>query len=369
MKKISKIMSVLILGAALVAVGGPAAAINLDGADNSSATGIHPIQGQAQVDNITIVYEVFGPADRETVLLIAGAGAQMTMWSDELCEELVERGYRVVRFDNRDTGLSTHLDHLGQPDWVEFFTAASEGRPPPVPYTITDMANDSVGLLDALGIERAHIVGASMGGAIAQRIAIHHPERTCSLTLFFSETGNPEMPGPTEEFLALPPPPPAGSDVETIVEHEVLVAGALGSPAYPTDEDVIREYILSNIERGGYDPIALERHSAAVMADGDRRELLNRLKVSTIVLHGDSDILVPVENGHDLAANIPGARLIVVRGMGHDIPEQLEPLFADAIALAATNSICESYPDQDDGTIRWTLPVFPAGPRLFEVRI
>lgn len=367
MKRIAKIMSVLILGAALVAVGGPAAAINLDDADNNSATGIHPIQGQAQVDNITIVYEVFGPADRETVLLIAGAGAQMTMWSDELCEELVERGYRVVRFDNRDTGLSTHLDHLDRPDWEEIIAAANESRPLPLPYTVTDMANDSVGLLDALEIEKAHVVGASMGGAIAQRIAIHHPERTCSLTLFFSETGNPEMPGPTEEFLALPPPPPAGSEIEEIVEHEVLVARTLGSPAYPTDEDVLREYSRQNVERD-YDPIAQERHSAAITAESDRRELLNRLNVSTIVLHGDSDILVPVENGHDLAANIPGARLIVVRGMGHDIPEQLEPLFADAIALAATNSTCGSYPVQDDGTIRWTLPVLPAGPRLFEVR-
>ncbi|MCK9307618.1 MAG: alpha/beta fold hydrolase [Methanoculleus sp.] len=367
MKRISKIMSALILGAALVAVGGPAAAINLDGPDNSPATGVHPIQGQAQVDNITIFYEVFGPADRETVLLIAGAGAQMTMWSNGLCAELVERGYRVVRFDNRDTGLSTHLDHLGRPDWVEFFTAASEGRPPPVPYTITDMANDSVGLLDALGIERAHIVGASMGGAIAQRIAIHHPERTCSLTLFFSETGNPEMPGPTEEFLALPPPPPAGSDVEAIVEHEVLVARTLGSPAYPTGEDVLREYSRQNVERD-YDPIALERHSAAITAESDRRELLNQLNVSTVILHGDSDILVPVENGYDLAANIPGADLIVVPGMGHDIPEQLEPAFADAITQAATNATCENDPAQADGTIRWTRPVFPAGPRLFAVR-
>lgn len=364
MKGIAKIMIAAILGAALVAAGGLAAAASPD----SPSTWVHRTWGQAQVGNITIFYETFGPADRETVLLISGAGAQMTMWSDELCEELVERGYHVVRFDNRDTGLSTRLDHLGRPDWEEFFTAASEGRTPPVPYTITDMMNDAVGLLDALGIRRAHIVGASMGGAIAQRIAIHHPERACSLTLFSSETGNPGMPGPTEEFLALPPPPPAGSDVEDIVEHEVLVAGALASPAYPTDEEVIREYTLSNIERGGYDPIALERHSAAVMADGDRRELLNRLNLPAVVLHGDADPLVPVENGYDLAANIPGAELIVVPGMGHDIPVQLEPAFADAIARAAANATCESDRAQGGGTIRWTLPVFPAGPRFFEVR-
>ena len=367
MKGISKIMIAVILGTALVAAGGLAAAASPNGTGDSPAMGIHRTQGQAQVDNITIFYETFGPADRETVLLIAGAGAQMTMWSDELCEELAGRGYHVVRFDNRDTGLSTRLDHLGRPDWEEFFTAVSEGRTPPVPYTITDMANDAVGLLDALDIKRAHIAGASMGGAIAQRIAIHHPERACSLTLFSSETGNPEMPGPTEELLTLPPPPPAGSDIETIVEHEVLVAGVLGSPAYPTDEEVIREYTQSNIERGGYDPIALERHSAAVMADGDRRELLKRLNLTTVVLHGDADPLVPVENGYDLAANIPGAELTVVPGMGHDIPVQLEPAFADAITRAATNATCESNPDQD-GTIRWTLPVFPAGPRLFEVR-
>ena len=366
--KLSRVMGAIILGAVLVAVSGLVAAACPDGAGDSLMTGVHRTRDQVQVDNITIVYETFGPADRETVLLIAGAGAQMTMWSDELCVDLVDRRKIIIIFDNRDTGLSTHLDHLGQPDWVEFFTAESEGRPPPVPYTITDMANDSVGLLDALEIERAHIVGASLGGAIAQRIAIHYPERVCSLTLFFSETGNPDMPGPTEEFLALPPPPPAGSDVEDIVEHEVLVAKALASPAYPTDEGVIREYVLCNLERGGHAPIALERHSAAVLADGDRRGLLNRLNLSTVVLHGDADPLVPVENGYDLAENIPGADLIVVPGMGHDLPEQLEPAFADAITRAATNATCESYPDRDDGTIRWTLPVFPAGPRLFEVR-
>jgi pimeloyl-ACP methyl ester carboxylesterase len=176
-----------------------------------------------------------------------------------------------------------------------------------------------------------------MGGHIAQRVAIHHPERTLSLTSIASDTGNPEMPGPSAEVLALPPPPPAGSDIETIIAREVLVWKTLGSPAYPTDEAVLRERIRRDVERN-YDPVDLERQAAAVLAEGDRRDFLRRLMVPTVVLHGDADIIVPVENGRDTAATIPGAELRIIEGVGHDIPLQLVTVFADAITAAAARA-------------------------------
>lgn len=176
-----------------------------------------------------------------------------------------------------------------------------------------------------------------MGAAIAQLVALDYPERTRSLTSISGETGNLEMPGPTEDVLALPPSPPAGSDIETIVAHQVLVWEVLGSPAYPTDQDLLRERIRREVERS-HDPIDLERQEAAIFAAGDRRERLRRLDVPTVVLHGDADKIVPVENGRDTAANIPGAELIIVPGMGHDVPLQLVPTFADAITQAAVRS-------------------------------
>jgi pimeloyl-ACP methyl ester carboxylesterase len=299
--------------------------------------------GFVAANGITLAYESFGPADREVILLIAGAGAPLTMWPDELCEELVRRGYRVIRFDNRDTGLSTHLDALGHPDWEALFTALAAGTPVPAPYTMSDMTNDAVGLLDALGIAQAHLVGASMGGHIAQRIAIEHPARARSLTSISSDTGNPEMPGPTETVLALPPPPPAGSPPEDIIARELLVRRTLASPAYPTDDQRLREEIRRDLARG-YDAVGLERQTAAILAEGDRREALRQLALPTVVLHGDSDLLVPVANGHDTAANIPGAELRIIEGMGHDIPLQLIPDFADAITAAASAAATAAAP-------------------------
>lgn len=198
-------------------------------------------KGKAQVNDLSIAFESYGEDDREAILLISGLGAQLTMWPDELCEELVQRGYRVIRFDNRDTGLSTHLDSLGRPNWEAIGKAATSGDPVPLPYSLEDMAKDAVGLLNALGIEQAHVAGASMGGAIAQIMAIHHPDRVLSLTSISSETGNPEMPGPTEEVLTMPPAPPAGSDMEVIIEREIAVRKIIGSPAHPTNKKLLRK--------------------------------------------------------------------------------------------------------------------------------
>lgn len=291
-------------------------------------------QGVVEANGISIAYESWGGKDREAILLIAGYGAQLTMWPDELCEELVRRGYRVIRFDNRDVGLSTHLKDLGRPDWQAFGAALQAGEVPSVAYTMTDMADDAVGLLDALGIERAHIVGASMGGIIAQRVAIHHPDRARSLTTIFSHTGRPDMPGMSADLAKLPLPLPPGSDLEQIIDREVLVLKAIGSPAHPTDERVLRERVRRDVMRS-YEPYDLERQTAAILADGDRRPLLRRLNVPTVVLHGDADVMVPVANASDTAESIPGAELRIVEGMGHDIPLQLIDTFADAIESAA----------------------------------
>lgn len=289
---------------------------------------------QAEVNGLTITYERFGPDRGETILLIAGLGTQLTMWHEELCEKLAGHGYRVIRFDNRDTGLSTHLDDKGSPDWEAIGTAAYLGESLPLPYSLEDMAEDAAALLDALGIERAHLVGASMGGGIAQLVAINHPERVLSLTSIFSDTGNPGSPGPSEEIMMLPPSPPAGSDIETIIERELTVWEIIGSPDYPVDKDILREWIIRDTERS-YNPGGVERQAAAVMFAGDRRDGLQNLDIPVMIIHGDADILVPVENAYDLQQNIPDAELRIIKGLGHDIPVELIEEFANAFIAAA----------------------------------
>lgn len=297
----------------------------------------YPQSGQVQVNDLTIAYESFGSEEDEVILLIPGLGAQLTMWPVELCEELAERGYRVIRFDNRDNGLSTHLDSLGRPDWQAIGEAAGTGASLPLPYSLKDMADDAVGLLDALNIEKAHIAGASMGGGIAQLVAIHYPDRVLSLTSLLSDTGNPDMPGPSEEAMALPPAPPAGSDMEEIIKRELAVRKIIGSPGFSTDEEQLRERVRSDVERS-YNPMGVERQAAAVMFAGDRREELRNLDIPAVVLHGDADILVPVENGKDTVENIPGAELRIIEGLGHDLPTEIINEFADAIVAAASRA-------------------------------
>jgi pimeloyl-ACP methyl ester carboxylesterase len=297
-------------------------------------------EGKAQANGITIAYESFGPADREVMLLIMGNGAQLTAWPSELIDELVKRGYRVVIYDNRDVGLSTKFDSAGVPDANAVIEARVAGRPSPLPYDLGDMANDAVGLLDALGVKKAHVVGVSMGGMIAQLVAADHPDHVLSLTSIMSTSGNPAVPFPADPqaFAKLPRPAPDG-DKEATIASAVKLIQALAGPVYPHDEKSIRDLIVRSMKRSDYRP-GMARHNAlsALGIFEDRRPKLKTIKVPTVVVHGAIDPLMSVEGGKDTAKNIPGAELRIVPGMGHDLPVALVKTLADAITSAASRA-------------------------------
>jgi pimeloyl-ACP methyl ester carboxylesterase len=298
-------------------------------------------EGQVKANGITIAYRSFGREERPAVLLIMGYANQLTQWPVELCEELVRRGYRVIAFDNRDVGLSTKFDAAGPPDWKAITEAMAAGRPAPLSYTIHDMAKDAVGLLDALGVKKAHLVGASMGGIIAQIVATDYLEHALSLTSLAAPSGRPGLPIIARPDVAarIPPPAPVGYR-KAYIEVRVKGSQFLGSPSYPTDEKRLRERFTADVERS-YAPAGEARQAAVALVATveDRRERLKTVRVPTVVVHGTEDPLVPVDAGRDVAANIPGAELRLIPGMGHDLPIQLASTIADAITAAARRSI------------------------------
>lgn len=287
---------------------------------------------QITANNLQIEYESFGAESAPVVLLIMGLGAQLGRWNTELCEALVARNYRVLRFDNRDCGLSSKLDAAGIP---EVGRALRTGTPLVAPYTLEDMAADSVGLLDALGIEKAHIVGASMGGAIAQIVAARYPQRTLSLTSIMSTSSHPDLPPPTREAAqALMAPLPPTRDKEVLIEDALQRQLAVASPDFPSCPERLRE-VLTEEHARGFHPPGVARQLAAFLVSGDRRALLATIKAPTLVLHGAEDPLIPVACGYDVAAHIPGAKMRVIEGLAHDLPLALTEVFADAIASVA----------------------------------
>jgi pimeloyl-ACP methyl ester carboxylesterase len=296
--------------------------------------------GRVQANGITIAYESSGDVSRETVLLVAGSAMQLTGWPKELRDELVKRGYRVVVFDNRDIGLSTKFDDAGLPDFGAVMKAAAEGTPAPLPYTVYDMAADAIGLLGALGIKQAHIVGVSMGGMIAQIVATNYPERTLSLTTMMASDGKPGLPiiAKPERFPQTPPPGPDAAK-QAYVEYQVKVRSAMAGPKYaPSEQDLTRK-ILAEVERSFCIPCEARQGAASLFtALEDRRARLETIRVPTVVVHGDEDPLVPLEAGRDVAAHIRGAELRVIPGMGHDIPPALVTTVADAISAAASRA-------------------------------
>lgn len=282
--------------------------------------------------NIRLEYERFGRESAPVILLIMGLGAHMQRWNVEICDGLVARGFCVIRFDNRDAGLSSRLDAAGVPPLGEVMSAALQGKVPAIPYTLCDMAADTLGLMDALGIAAAHVVGISMGGAIAQIHAAQHPSRVRSLNLLMTSSGSPTLPGPTPAAAAsLFAPLPRDRSRESIVADGMRRYFAVASPAYPSAPAWVQAMLEAEYDRG-FHPSGVARQLAAIIAGGDRRPLLAQIRVPTRVLHGAEDPLIPPACGEDIARHVPGAVLELIEGMGHDLPLALTGRLVDAIA-------------------------------------
>lgn len=289
---------------------------------------------KAQANGIEIEYETFGEPTNPAVLLIMGLAAQLTRWPMPLVEDLVARGYFVIRYDNRDVGLSTKFDDAPVPELPALIGAMMTGQKPDVPYTLNDMAADAVGLLDALDIRRAHVMGASMGGMIAQLVAAAYPDRVLSLTSIMSSTGNPALPPSKPEAMAVLTTRPTGNDRDVMIAHGIRGERVIGSPGYPVEESTLRARVERDFDRMHYPPGA-GRQLAAVVSNGDRRAAIATIKAPTMVIHGADDPLVPVEAGRDTAATIPGAEITEVSGMGHNLPDALIPTVLDAFEKVA----------------------------------
>jgi pimeloyl-ACP methyl ester carboxylesterase len=279
----------------------------------------HSEEKTIHANGIEIVYDTFGAPSDPAMLLIMGLGEQLIAWDEELCRQLAGKGYWVIRFDNRDVGLSTKFDEAGVPDLL----ALTQGAASEVPYTLEDMAEDAVGLLEGLGVEAAHVVGVSMGGMIAQTIAINHPQRVLTLTSIMSSTSDPRLPPPKPEAgLLLYAPSP--TDRAGYIEYSVKTWRVLGGPCFPINEERIREFAGRVYDRGRH-PAGFARQLAAILASGSRKSPLKSVHAPTLVIHGDADPLIPVEAGKDTAETIAGAKLVIIEGMGHDLPPAIWP--------------------------------------------
>lgn len=277
----------------------------------------------AKVNDLDIWYDTQGDPGNPPLLLIVGLGMQSVSWPESFCNGLVERGFYLIRFDNRDNGLSTKLHHLGKPNTLLAVMKMALRMKLAAGYKLDDMAADAIGLMDALDIPRAHIVGASMGGMIAQIVAARYPERVLSLTSIMSTSGRRGLPGPTRAarkvlFSAVPDP----TNHAALTEHFVNMMRVIGSPAYPTAQEILHERVTRTVKRS-LEPVATTRQLLAIGASGDRVNLLKSITVPTLVIHGIDDPLVPIAGGRETASLIPNAVMVEIAGMGHDLPDQL----------------------------------------------
>jgi pimeloyl-ACP methyl ester carboxylesterase len=276
-----------------------------------------------RANEIDIEVEDTGPGapgeNRPVVFLIMGLGMQLVAWPPAFIDALVAAGYRVVRHDNRDVGLSHRFETLGSPNLIWQSIKYKIGLTPSAAYSLTDMAADSLGVLDGLGIEKAHVVGVSMGGMIAQRLALMAPARVLSLTSIMSTSGARGLPPPRPEVVRALLKRPAGKSPQAVADHYVRLFKVIGSPAFPTPEAEMRARIHEGVSRGFY-PVGTLRQMMAVMADITRAAQLARVRAPTLVIHGKADPLVPFACGEDTARRIPGAKLVAIEGMGHDLP-------------------------------------------------
>jgi pimeloyl-ACP methyl ester carboxylesterase len=260
-----------------------------------------------------------GETQAPAVLLTMGLGMQLTAWPDTLLQALRDAGYRVIRYDNRDIGLSTHLDHLGVPNMAWQVIKHRLGWAPKPPYSLQDMAHDALGILDALELKQAHLVGVSMGGMISQRLAATAPQRVLSLTSVMSSSGAPGLPGPRGDVMRALLKRPRSRSPEDVVAHTLDIFRLIGSPAYPQDMPAFEQHLMAGARRS-YHPEGVARQLMAVAADTGRHSLLGKVSCPTLVMHGTADPLVPMACGQDTAARIAGARFISIEGMGHDWP-------------------------------------------------
>ncbi|HEX4306785.1 MAG TPA: alpha/beta hydrolase [Solirubrobacterales bacterium] len=279
----------------------------------------------APANGIELCYQEMGDPEGQPLVLVMGLATQMIAWHEGLCRLLAGRGYRVIRFDNRDIGRSTKLDRAGVPSKVDLLL----GRRASAPYLLRDMAADVVGLLDSLEIDQAHVVGASMGGMIVQQMAIDHPRRLRSMVSIMSTTGNRRSGQPSlKTFGILLGDPPKGRD--QVISRAVRTFKVIGSPGFPFEEDTVREMAGRSYERG-HSAAGVLRQLHAIVASGDRTKDLHRVQIPAAVIHGTRDPLVKPSGGKATARAIPGARLMMIDGMGHDLPRDLWPTFAAAI--------------------------------------
>jgi pimeloyl-ACP methyl ester carboxylesterase len=294
----------------------------------------------ARANGIDICYEIFGEPTAEPMLLIMGLGAQMVLWDDDFCEQLASRGFRVIRFDNRDIGQSGKLSGGKRLTAFELLKLRLLKIPVVAPYKLYDMALDTISLMDVLGIKSAHLVGASMGGMIAQEIAVTFPERVRSLTSIMSTTGNPKVPPPTREAAAmLMAPPPATK--EEYLERFAQTWKILRVGRFPEDEARDRSRAERCFSRG-LNPAGVGRQLRAILASGNRKERLRNVKAPTLVIHGTVDPLVHPMGGKDTAASIPGANLLMIDGMGHAIPLPMWPQIIGAIVSHAKGAAAKA---------------------------
>ena len=282
---------------------------------------------QINANGLNFEYESFGRDSDPAILLIMGFSGQLTMWPLALCEGLAAKGFRVIRFDNRDVGKSAHLLDKGTPNVGELMAALMSGQPANVPYHLSDMADDAVGVLSALGIKQAHIVGASMGGMIAQLVAANHPGATRSLTSIMSTTGRRDLPQAKPEAMAALMTPPTSTNREDRIQRSINTFRVIGSPGYPATDAEIRAFAEREVDRVPFEPTGIARQMAAIIAAPPRNDLLKSVRAPTLVIHGADDPLVPVDGGKDTAASIPGAHLEIVPGMAHDFTDALLPVY------------------------------------------
>lgn len=299
----------------------------------------HVRHGRAKANGIELAYEDLGDPEAPPMLLVMGFGAQLTLWPDQMCAMLADRGFRVIRFDNRDIGLSSKIEgQRVRGSFVKRLAFSQLGRPSEVPYTLHDMADDAAGLLDDLGLASAHVVGASMGGMITQSLAARHPDRVRSVGIIFSSTNEPLLPPPAPAAIrALITGPPKGASREQIVEHSVRAFRVLGSPAFPPTDDELREKVRASIERSYY-PAGVIRQLAAVLGTGSLKPYAQAIDKPAVVLHGASDPLLRPACGKAVARAIKGARLHLIDGMGHDLPEATWGTLVEELARNAADA-------------------------------